>query len=199
MENELLVRRAVNGDTAAFEALVTPHEAMVWRTCWHYMNNTQDAQDAVQETMLKAWRSLQSWRGDASLSTWLYRIAVSCCLDLLRRRKARPGESMDALQEAGFEPTDPSPGPEASVEAYDRRQALRAALARLPEEQRIALVMTAVEGHSYEEAAAMLGVAVGTVKSRINRARSRLQEILSETWEQSGAARVKQIRRRDDR
>lgn len=199
MENELLVRRAAKGDTAAFEQLVTPHEAMVWRACYHYMGNTEDAKDAAQDTMLKAWRSIGQYRGEASLSSWLYRIAISCCTDALRRRKSRPSESMDALTETGYDPKDDAPQPDAEVLEAEKRREVRQALTQLPEDMRVALVMSAVEGRSYEEIAEVTAVAVGTVKSRINRARARLSEILSETREQSDASSVKSSKRRDHR
>lgn len=199
MDNELLIRRAAKGDTAAFEQLVTPHEAMVWRACYHYMGNTEDAKDAAQETMLKAWRSIGGYRGETSISSWLYRIAISCCTDALRRRKTRPSESMDALMEAGYDPKDDAPQPDAAVLASENRQAVRQALTQLPEDMRAALVMSAVEGRSYEEIAQIAGVAVGTIKSRINRARTKLSELLSENREQSAASSVKSSKRRDHR
>lgn len=195
--DEMTLRRAQKGDTAAFEQLVTPHEALIWRVCWQMMGNTEDAKDALQETMLKAWRSLGSYRGEAALSTWLYRVAVSCCTDALRKGRLRRAGSVEALQEAGFDPADPAPTPEETALQNDRRAALRRALNELPEEQRAALVLTAVEGKSYEETAALLGIAVGTVKSRCNRARARLTELLSQEAEQTGAARVKADRRRE--
>lgn len=198
--DELLLRRAQKGDTAAFEQLVTPLEDMVWRTCYHYMGNVEDAKDAAQETMLKAWRAIGSYRADAALSTWLYRVAASCCTDLLRKRKARPAASLDELHEAGFDPPQsPAQQPETAVLESERRRDVRRALNDLPDDQRIALVMSAVEGHSYDEIAQVQGIAVGTVKSRINRARTRLAEILSGSVEQSASGRVQQSRRRDNR
>lgn len=199
MQDELTLRRAQNGDPAAFEQLVTPHEGLIWRVCWQMLGSTEDAKDAMQETMLKAWRSLGSYRGEAAFSSWLYRVAVSCCTDALRRQKLRRADSVDALREAGFDPADTAPGPEDRLEQKDRRAQIRAALAQLPEEQRTVLVLTAIEGKSYEETAALLGVAMGTVKSRCNRARAKLSEILSQSTEQSAAASVKTDRRREQR
>lgn len=196
MEDELMLRRAKQGDPAAFEQLVTPHEAMLWRTCWHLMGNTEDAKDALQETMLKAWRAIGGYRGDASLATWLYRVAVSCCTDMQRKQKLRRTESMDAMRETGFDPADQTPGPEVQTEQKERREQLRRALNQLPEEMRTVLILTCVDGRSYEETAEALGIALGTVKSRCNRARAKLAEILAKETEQSDAARVKQDRRR---
>lgn len=195
MVNELLLHRARNGDASAFEQLVTPHEALVWRVCWHYMNQMEDAQDAAQETMLKAWRSIADFRGDAKLETWLYRLAVNCCLDALRKKKVRAAESVDALHEGGFEPVDPEPQPEERLLQGEGHQELRQALRQLPDEQRTALILSAVEGRSYEEIADITGTAMGTVKSRINRARRSLSALLGR-GEQSGKANVQESGRR---
>lgn len=195
MINELLLRRARSGDARAFEQLVTPLEGTVWRVCWHYMNQYEDAQDAAQETMLKAWRSIGDFRGDAKLETWLYRLAVNCCLDALRRKKLRAAESSDDLHDAGYEPVDPAPQPEQRALQNEMHGELRQALTQLPEEQRTALILSAVEGRSYEEIAAITGTAMGTVKSRINRARNSLATMLGRR-EQSAGSNVQESRRR---
>ena len=178
---------ARNGDTAAFERLVTPCEPMLWRLCWQLMGTREDAQDAAQEAMLKAWRSLGSYRGDAAFSTWLYQVATRCCLDALRRRKRSAAESVEALQEEGYEPRDTQPLPEEEVARRLEREALRRALNSLPDEQRVPLVLCAVEGRSYEEAAAALELPLGTVKSRVSRAREQLRKILAENRNNSAA------------
>ena len=100
MTDEFTLRRAQKGDSSAFEMLVTPHEQMLWRVCWHYTHHQEDAADCLQETMLKAWRGIKSYRGECSLSTWLYRIASTVCLDFLRKQKRLPEtESADELAE----------------------------------------------------------------------------------------------------
>lgn len=194
MQDEMMLMRAKHGDSTAFEQLVTPHETKIWQVCYRMMGNIEDAKDAMQETMLKAWRSLDQYRADASLFTWLYRVAVSCCTDLLRKRKRHQGESMEQLREDGFEPADATPGPAEISEANEDRQLLRQALAALPEEQCTVLLLTAVEGKSYEEAAAMLGLAMGTVKSRVNRARGKLKEILETVQHGNHAVSTKKRR-----
>ncbi len=195
--DELTLRRAKRGDPAAFEALITPHERMLWRVCWHYTQHTEDARDCAQEAMLKAWRALPDYRGDCSLETWLYRIAASCCLDFLRKKSRRAAESTEQLaEEGGFDPPDPSPQPEEELQRRDERAELQKALAALPDDMRIALTMSAVEGRRYEDIAQVLGVAPGTVKSRISRARVRLSEILSGKREPSPASSVQHCERR---
>lgn len=197
--DELTLRRAQQGDTAAFERLVTPYEGYIWRVCWHYINHHEDARDCAQEAMVKAWKALPSYRGECALETWLYRIAASCCLDHLRRQKRHAAESTEALGESGFDPADPSPQPEETAIANDDKARLRAAITQLPEDMRTALILSTIEGRKYEEIAELTGAAVGTVKSRINRARLRLAEILSEKTEQSAAKRVQSSERRADR
>ena len=196
MVNEVLLRRAQRGDAAAFEQLMTPLEGLVWRVCWHTMNHhEQDAQDAAQETMLRAWRSIATFRGDAQLETWLYRLAVNCCTDALRRKRLRAAQSSEELRENGFEAVDPAPQPEQRLLASEEQSDMQRALSLLPDEQRTALLLSAVEGRSYEEIADATGVAVGTVKSRISRARMRLLELMGRV-EQKPAPNVQHRERR---
>lgn len=193
--DEILLRRAQKGDTAAFEQLMTPHEALVWRVCWHYTHHTEDARDCAQEAMVKAWRALPQYRGDCSLESWLYRIAASCCLDFLRKRKHQAAVSSDQLAESGFDPADPSPQPEEQAIRRDEKQQLYQAIDALPEDMRTALILSAVEGCKYEEIARITGVAAGTVKSRINRARQKLAEMLF-SREQFASGSVQHCERR---
>lgn len=177
MPDELLLRRAQSGDTAAFEQLATPCEAMVWRVCMRILRQEEDARDAVQDAMVSAWQKLGTFDGHSSFSTWLCAIAVHRCQDMLRRQKVRRAESVEELRDGGYEPPDRSPGPAEQVEAKERREAVRQALRALPEEQRVPLVLFCMEGKRYEEIAALTGVPVGTVKSRVARARERLREL----------------------
>ena len=195
--DELLLARARKGDSAAFEELVSPWEEMLWRLCWHYTRNEADAADCLQETMLKAWRSLPGFRGDCAVSSWLYRLCVSCCLDFLRKRKRRGDPaSLDTLAESGTLPADPVPGPEAQAEDAAWRSAVAEAVDALPPDYREALILTQLEGRSCEEAASLMGVRTGTVKSRVNRARQRLKELLSSWREPSGRDGVQSGERR---
>ena len=180
MEGEQWLAKAQTGDAGAFEQLVTPYEPMIWRVCWRITGNEEDARDALQETMLKAWRAIGRFEAKASVSTWLYAIAVRCCQDLLRRRAARPSTSLDAMREEGYDPPSQTQTPEASLEEKERREQVRKALSMLPEEQRVPLVLFAVEGKRYEEIAEMTGISLGTVKSRVSRGRDRLREIMAE-------------------
>lgn len=196
MCDDLTLRRAQRGDPAAFEQLMTPLEGGLWRLCCHYLPNRQDAQDALQETMLKIWRALPDFRGQSALTTWAYRLCVNCCLDQLRRQKSRvQTQSADEMREQGFDPVDLSPLPEETVEQAETRARLRACLDQLNPEQRTALLLCAVEGRSYEETAAITGVGLGTVKSRVARARGRLAELMKR-GEQNAVSRVQPSERR---
>ena len=194
--DELLLRRAQQGDPEAFEQLMQPLEQLVWRICWHYTGNRENAEDCGQETMMRIWRSLDSYRGECALESWVYRIAANCCMDFLRKKKRDKSVSVEPMREQGFDPADPSPGTEEQAVAADEQRRLREAVAQLPEEQREALILTQLEKIPYEEAAKALGVSEGTVKSRVNRAKARLKEILSEERELSPPGSVKNNERR---
>ena len=187
---DLTLERAKRGDADAFEALMTPEEGHVWALCLRMLGNTEEARDAAQETMIRAWRALPSFRGEARFGTWVYRIAVRTCLDRMRKREETV--PLETLQESGFEPMDPAPEPEGRVLQAEKSKVLRQALDRLPEEMRTALVLTSMDGQSYEEAAEVLEVPVGTVRSRIARAKLKLQKILLETGNYFGKTASKE-------
>ena len=194
--DELLLRRAQRGDAEAFEQLIGPLEQLIWRICWHYTGNREAAEDCGQDTMIRIWRSLGSYRGDCALESWAYRIAANCCMDYLRKKKRDKSESVEPLREQGFDPADPSPGTEEQVVAEDEHRRLREAITQLPEEQREALILTQLQKVPYEEAALLLNISEGTVKSRVNRAKARLKEILSEERELSPPGNVQKDERR---
>ena len=194
--DELLLRKAQRGDPEAFGRLMEPLEQLVWRVCWHYTGDREASSDCGQEAMIRIWRALDSYRGDCAFESWVYRIAANCCMDWLRKKKRDRSVSMEPMRDQGFDPADTSPGTEAQVIAKDERRRLREASALLPEDQREALVLTQLERVSYEEAARMLDVSEGTVKSRVNRAKARLKEILTSEGELSSPADVKKGERR---
>ena len=195
--DELLLRRAARGDQQAFEQLMTPLEQKIWRICWHYVGEREAASDCGQEAMLRVWRGLDKYRGDCAFETWVYRVAANCCMDYLRKKKRDKSESIEPLREQGFDPADPDPGTEERVIAADEHRRLRECIARLPEDQREALVLTQLEGVPYETAAEQLGVSEGTVKSRVNRAKARLKEWMTEQRELSLETGVQRSERRN--
>lgn len=164
-----------------FEKLAAENEKKVYSLCYHMMGNREDAMDCAQEAMLRAFRAFSSFRREASFSTWICRIASNVCLDELRKR--RVSVSLEVLQEEGFEPADPGPGVYAQLEEKDRMTLLREGLAALDGQQRQLIVLRDVQGFSYDEIAQMLALPLGTVKSRMNRARRKLSALLSETSE----------------
>ncbi len=161
----------------AFEEAAAPYERQIYFTCLRMMGNPQDAEDCAQEVMLKAFKSFSAFRGKSKFSTWLYTIAVRCCMDALRVRKN--DLSLNELQEAGWEKADEGPSPYLQLETAERKRALERGISRLPDDQRFALVLCDLQGMSYDEAASAMECPVGTVKSRLNRARAALKNILS--------------------
>ncbi|MDD6049797.1 MAG: sigma-70 family RNA polymerase sigma factor [Clostridiales bacterium] len=195
MTDEFTLRRAQKGDAQAFEQLVTPHEQMLWRVCYHYTHHQEDAADCLQEAMLKAWRAIGSYRGDCALSSWLYRIASTVCLDFLRKQKRLPPtESADELAEDGFMPIDASPTPDEAVLRAESAEDIRVAMDSLPGEMRTVIILYALQGLSYEEIAEVMNTSVGTVKSRLNRARQKLARFLSDPGNKSSLPTSEQVK-----
>jgi RNA polymerase sigma-70 factor (ECF subfamily) len=194
--DELMVARAKRGDSAAFEALVAPFERRIYLTCLKLMGNEQDAGDCAQEALLRAYRAMASYRSEARLETWLYRIAYNICLDALRRRKRIKAESLEALSENGFAPEDKGQTPYSALEQKERIAALKKGLDKLPEDMRTVLLLSQVEDMGYDEIAEITNTPVGTVKSRINRARLKLKEILMEHAELFSSVTVQRNERR---
>ena len=177
-EKELLLRLQ-DGDEAAFETLVRLYEKKVYTLCRRMCGNDEDAQEAAQDAFLSLWRSAKSFRGDASLSTWIYRLATNACIDLLRRNK-RGGErvSLDD-EETTFELVDAAPLPEQALERKETQRLINEGLAALPEEYRAILLLREAEGLSYAEIADAMHLELGTVKSRISRGRVLLRNYLT--------------------
>jgi RNA polymerase sigma-70 factor, ECF subfamily len=172
-----LLQAHVSGDPHAFATLVARHQDRLWAVALGVMRNPDDAADALQEAYISAFRRAGSFRGDALVTTWLHRVVVNACLDRLRSLKVRAAESLpddpDRSAELGVEePADP-------VEAQQQRDQILDALGRLNPDQRAALVLVDMQGYSVEEAAAILGCAPGTVKSRCARGRARLAPLLA--------------------
>jgi RNA polymerase sigma-70 factor, ECF subfamily len=180
-----LMAAHVGGDPAAFGTLFGRHRDRLWAVALRTTGDPEEAADALQDALVSAFRRAESYRGDAAVTTWLHRIVVNASLDRLRRRRSRPASPLpDDLEEQAArgslststrEVEDPA---EAAVRA-DRGREVLAALATLPPDQRAALVLVDMQGHSVDEAAAVLGVPAGTVKSRCSRGRARLLPLLA--------------------
>ena len=166
-DERALVDSARRGSAAAFEALYRNHVGHVYGLCLRMTANPATAEDCTQEAFIQAWRSLPAFEGRAAFGTWLHRIAVNAVLAQGRRRREQVGADVPADETAAALP-DPSASNDGAV--LD----LEAAIARLPAGARQVLVLVGVYGHSHEEAAALLGIAVGTCKSQLHRARQLL-------------------------
>jgi RNA polymerase sigma-70 factor (ECF subfamily) len=182
-DDELLAAH-VAGDPEAFGMLFGRHRDRLWAIALRTMGNREDAADGLQDGMVAAYRRAATFRGDAAVTTWLHRVVVNACLDRLRAAKVRRAEALpDDLDERAdrgslVSAADEADDPADHAARAERRDLVVAALRRLPDEQRAALVLVDMEGYSVAEAAAILDCAVGTVKSRCSRGRSRLAELL---------------------
>lgn len=157
----------VNGDSEAFGELFRRHRDRMWAIALRTLGDPEEAADALQDALISAFRRAGSFRGEAAVTTWLHRIVINACLDRIRRRAARPTVPLV---------DQPLPDP---VVAREVGLDVAAALARIPAEQRIAIVLIDMQGYTVEEAAAMLGIPTGTVKSRCARGRARLLPYLA--------------------
>lgn len=178
-EEQKLIDAAIAGDSSAFERLIEPLEGRIYAVALRMCGNREDAQDCMQESMIRIYRALSSFKGQSSFSTWVYRITMNTCLDELRRRKARRSTSLDTLLDSGWSPADETDTPERHAIQSEQRRTLERAIAELPEDMRAAVVLRDIQGLAYDEIASALNVNVGTVKSRISRGRERLREKLS--------------------
>jgi RNA polymerase sigma-70 factor (ECF subfamily) len=172
-----LARRARSGDTDAYGELVTRHEHRIYRVCLRIVGNPEDARDAAQDAIVSGLRTIRGFRGDSAFTTWMHRIAVNACYDLLRRRRRQP--MLHVVAEDGWE-ADPGPPVVDHADEVAGTLAVAEALGRVPEEFRAALVLADVEDLPYDEIASILGVAIGTVKSRVHRGRAALGRALGE-------------------
>ncbi|MBA2725812.1 MAG: sigma-70 family RNA polymerase sigma factor [Actinobacteria bacterium] len=167
-----LLRRAALGEDAAFTALMAKHEGRIFSLALKMTGDRSDALDATQDTFLSAFRQASRFRGESAFSTWLYRIGINACKDLLKKkgRLPQPSETEDLEQAA--------PAIRSKTEDVDLRLDISSALAHLSEDYRQAVVMHDIGGIPYDDIAEATGVAIGTVKSRISRGRRQLAEIL---------------------
>ena len=185
-EEELhIIRRVLDGDTNAFEGLVLEHQKNVYNLALKMLGNPEDAMDASQECFLRAFRSLSGFQGDSRFSVWLYRMTSNVCIDFLRKKKRRAEIPLTVSdeddEERELEIPDERFSPEAVFDKAERVRAVREGLKKLPEEYRRILTLREIGGLSYEELADALDMELGTVKSKLFRARKKLCEILTES------------------
>jgi RNA polymerase sigma-70 factor (ECF subfamily) len=181
MDEASLIQEAQRGDVQAFNALVLHYQTQVYNLAYRVMGERDSAADATQEAFISAYKSLKRFRG-GSFKAWLMRIVTNACYDELRRRKRRPQTSLEALHVVEEDPNPslilPSEGPESHTQRMELAQAIQHCLSTLPEDQRTAAVLSDIQGYSYDEMAVIMGVSLGTVKSRLSRARAKLRDCL---------------------
>jgi len=169
-----LIERFKKGDPSAFEAILLRHQDRIYNLCRYMLREPRDAQDAAQDVFVKVYKALKDFRPDSSLYTWMYRIAVSTCLDYRRKSRREAFRSLPLTEDL---PSDER-SPHQFRESTEIAESIHAALQKLPEKLRAAIVLREIEGLSYEEIAEVLHTSVGTVKSRISRAREQLRLLL---------------------
>jgi RNA polymerase sigma-70 factor (ECF subfamily) len=170
-----LVDRCRRGEVDAFEELYRRHSARLYNLAFRMFGNATDAEDVLQEIFLLAYRKLSSFKGEAALSTWLYRLAMNHCLDHLRSKAARMGHATDSLDDEERPAAAPSTAPEMVASRVD----LERAIERLPEGCRAAFLLHDVEGFEHREIAEILGIATGTSKSQVHKARTKIRAYLT--------------------
>ncbi len=180
MDESALIKQSQKGDIAAFNRLVLHYQETVYNVAYRIMGQPQAAEDATQEAFISAYKSLNQFRG-GSFKSWLMRIATNNCYDELRRRKRRPQSSLDEMTEENESPAflrSPNEGPEGQQQRVELAQAIEDCLGGLPDDQRVTAVLCDIEGYDYNEIAQITSSSLGTVKSRISRARAKLRDCL---------------------
>jgi len=186
MDEALLIEAARSGDVAAFNQLVLAYQGMAYNMAFRMMGNSDAAADATQDAFLKAYKALDGFRG-GSFKAWLRRIVINTCHDHLRAGKRKPTVSLDDVladsEHSWRLASSANERPEAYAEREELNRLLQWAISQLPTDQKAVVVLVDLEGLSYEEAAEALGVALGTVKSRLSRGRLKLRDILRQKQE----------------
>jgi RNA polymerase sigma-70 factor (ECF subfamily) len=184
-DDQGLIADCLRGNTAAFGALVRRYQDRLYNSVYRLVDNAEDAQDVVQEAFLSAYQSLDGFKGDSLFFTWLYRIAVNTAISLKRKQRVVLRIEAGRDGEGGIEPHDPSElsRPGHALEQAEQEQRIHRALGRLSPEHRAVLVLKDMEGQKYETMAEVLQVPIGTIRSRLHRARLELRELLERTEE----------------
>jgi RNA polymerase sigma-70 factor (ECF subfamily) len=185
-DDQRLIADCLRGDTAAFGVLVRRYQERLYHSVYRLVENAEDAQDVVQEAFLNAYQSLDGFKGDSLFFTWLYRIAVNTAISLKRKRRVMVRMETGGNGEQTIDPLDPSEDsrPEHALEQAEEGRRVREALSRLSPEHRAVLVMKDMEGQKYETMADVLQVPIGTIRSRLHRARLELRDLLEKNEEE---------------
>ncbi len=192
IENEkLLLTNAKKGDVEAFEALTSQYWKKIYNIALRMLGNHEDADDLTQDVLIKIFKSLRNFREESSFSTWIYRITKNVCIDELRKRKKEKIVSLDEeieLNEGSvkIQVKSDKPGPYEEYEKSEIGRIVTEAISKLSDEHRMVVVLRDIQGFSYEEICRIVGCPKGTVKSRLNRARNELRQLLEMSRELSG-------------
>jgi RNA polymerase sigma-70 factor (ECF subfamily) len=183
MDEKGLIKQAKDGDVSAFNTLVLHYQNPVYNVAYRILGDPASASDATQDTFISAYKSLGRFRG-GNFKSWLMRIVTNACYDELRRRKRRRQSSLDEItddnESSSLLISDDSPAPEQQQGRSELVSAIERCLDTLPDSQRVAAVMCDVEGYDYNEIAQIMSVSLGTVKSRLSRARAKLRDCLQD-------------------
>jgi RNA polymerase sigma-70 factor (ECF subfamily) len=185
MDEQALIESARKGDARSFNQLVLLYQRMAYNVAYRILSDPDAASDATQDAFLKAFKAMRRFRG-GSFKAWLLRIVTNACYDQLRRKQRRPATSLDDLPveaDHSFYMHDPAERPDEFVERQELGDTIQAGILTLPVEQRTVLVLSDVQGLSYNEIAEVTGLSLGTVKSRLSRGRARLRDYLVEQRE----------------
>jgi RNA polymerase sigma-70 factor (ECF subfamily) len=197
MDEKALIASAQKGDLRAFNQLVLHYQGMVYNLAYRILGESDAAADATQDAFLSAYRGIAKFRG-GSFKSWLLRIVTNACYDQLRRKQRRPTSSLDDLPvEADHSAylRDPAERPDQYTERQELHRVIQAGIATLPDEQRVVLVLSDVQGLSYQEISQVAGMSLGTVKSRLSRGRAKLRDHL----QAQGELLPSRYRLRDDK
>jgi RNA polymerase sigma-70 factor (ECF subfamily) len=187
-DDHRLIAECLEGRTAAYGELVRRYQDRLYNTIYRLVDHAEDAQDVLQEAFLNAYVSLHRFKGEAQFYTWLYRIAINAALSFRRRRRSSLVVRSGMALEGAAEPLDASNSskPEYGVEQADQERRIQEALDRLSPDHRIVLILKDLEGQKYSQMAEILKVPVGTIRSRLHRARMEMRAILACDEEQNG-------------
>lgn len=188
LDDELLIRRAQGGDRSAFDALIVKHSTRAYQYAFRLTRNPEEASDVVAEGFVRVYNAIQNFKGQSAFTTWLYRIMTNCFLDIRKKEKSRQTISIESALvtsegDVEMQIEDEGASPHDATERSEREIRFERAVSNLPEYQRAMIVMYHGEMMSYEEIAASLDLPIGTVKSRLNRARLTLREMLQKDAE----------------
>lgn len=181
-DEKTLILKCKTGDRAAFSALVEKYQSKIINIAYGMLSDKEDAYDAAQEVFIKVFRSIDSFEEKSSFSTWIYRITVNVCNDILRKRQRKISAvslfTSDGDDEKPIEIKDDSPTPQDTVEINETQLEVRRAISELSDEYKAVITLFDIEGLSYDEISSIINIPVGTVKSRLNRARAALKKNL---------------------